>query len=99
MGDYEKSQSDKRQMLRSVVEGTRVAHVWTSPLEKYSGTEMKVKYAWPHIEVGPDEHGITDANFVEAVKLEYAGTLSTERAAEKLADMQVAHSTLENTLQ
>lgn len=83
----EKRIMDERVMLRSVAEGIRTAHVWVSP--DYPGAEVKVQYRWPHVEVAEADHGIPET-FAARIALEYAGAMSTERAAEKLRELDEA---------
>jgi hypothetical protein len=50
---------------------------------------MVIQYAAPDDQISPDSHGLP-AGFAKDVELGYSGLMSKERAAEKLASMQVA---------
>jgi hypothetical protein len=85
-----RERTETMEMLASAAQGTHVAHVWASP--KYPGAVMLMKFRWPDVEIDPMDpniHRLPEA-FVKDVGLEYAGTLTREEAAEKLAAMSLA---------
>jgi hypothetical protein len=91
---YKEHRARKINMLRSTAEGVRVAHVWQSPL--YPGANMVIQYRWPDVAVREDEHGLPP-EFAASVELEYAGMMSKDEAAQRLADMQIAYRAQEGS--
>lgn len=73
--------------MRSAAEGTRVTHVWSSP--KFPRAIMALTYTWAGAEVDPGAHGYAP-DLAQSLELEYAGTLTREEAAQRLADFRVA---------
>jgi hypothetical protein len=85
--DYRERHAAQKTGLQGVIDGTQVGHVWTSP--RFEGVDMVIQYAAPDDQISPDSHGLP-AGFAKDVELGYSGLMSKERAAEKLASMQVA---------